>query len=426
MTLLYTLHDLLTGRERLLARTIAVLVGLAVVALVLAGGDTVRSMDEPDFLAIAQNLAASGTFAVEPGVPTAYRAPGLSFFYAPFVWMGAGLVEVRLLNAVLVVIGLWLLFDLIRRHAGPMAGLFAVAMVPVWPVVIYAASTAYPQTLGAVLLVLMLWLIDRLHDAPTSAAAAFAGLAFGALILTIPIVLLLTPIFMLWVFLRSRKFLSVVIYCLVGAVLVCSWTTRNYIAFDGAFVPVATSSGFNLLAGNTAEARWNTSLNVRFPEQVYTDLTGASEVEANDIMSAAAVAEIKSDPGRFFERYAGKFLHWFHFSNRLLSDELEETTASSVSVQKREIILFVTYILVILGPLLVRLAMIRKVPMRGIEMLFLALWIAAGLAYALYFTRVRFRLPFDWLLIAGNGIFVATWFTHYVERARAFAVDEAR
>ena len=56
--------------------------------------------------------------------------------------------------------------------------------------------------------------------------------------------------------------------------------------------------------------------------------------------------------------------------------------------------------------------------MRGIEVLFLVLWIAGGLAYAIYFTRVRFRLPFDWLIIAGNAIFIATLFNHYVERAR--------
>jgi hypothetical protein len=90
-----------------------------------------------------------------------------------------------------------------------------------------------------------------------------------------------------------------------------------------------------------------------------------------------------------------------------------------VSVQKREIVLLASYLLVILGPLLVRLIMIRSVPMRGIEVLFLVLWIAGGLAYAIYFTRVRFRLPFDWLIISGNAIFIATLFNHYAERARS-------
>ena len=32
-------------------------------------------------------------------------------------------------------------------------------------------------------------------------------------------------------------------------------------------------------------------------------------------------------------------------------------------------------------------------------------WVCSGLAYAMLFTRVRFRLPFDWLLITGTACF---------------------
>lgn len=173
------------------------------------------------------------------------------------------------------------------------------------------------------------------------------------------------------------------------------------------FIPVATSSGYNFLAGNTAEARWNTSLNIRFPEQVYTDMTGKTEAERNDIMTEAALREIAADPQRFVSRYVGKFLHWFHFSNRLMSDDILEDGASSVSVGLRDIILLVTYVTVIIGPLLCRLIFFRAVPMTRSEWFFLTLWIASGLSYALFFTRVRFRLPFDWLIITSNAIFIA-------------------
>ncbi|MFP6639692.1 MAG: hypothetical protein VCC04_05570, partial [Myxococcota bacterium] len=102
MSLLFRLHGFLKGRERTFAQVIAVVVVLVCWAVIFQAGDAVKSMDEPDFLAIAENLAFSGVFAVEPDAPTAYRAPGLAFFMVPFVRFGAGLMEVRLANAVLV------------------------------------------------------------------------------------------------------------------------------------------------------------------------------------------------------------------------------------------------------------------------------------------------------------------------------------
>ena len=40
-------------------------------------------------------------------------------------------------------------------------------------------------------------------------------------------------------------------------------------------------------------------------------------------------------------------------------------------------------------------------------MLLLALYLGGGMAYAVYFTRIRFRLPFDWLLIIVDALFLA-------------------
>ena len=408
MSLTSWLHNRISGRESGLAYTVAGMVMLLCWALVLKGGDVVRSKDELAFLAISKNLAETGMFALEPGVPTAYRAPGQAFFLAPLSALGAGLMEARLANGVLVALGLVFLFQLVRRHSGELAGLISVVMVAGWPVMIYSATTLYPQTLAAFLLILTLWLLDGLRTRDSVRPVLLGGVSYGAFILTIPVALLLTPIFVAWIISMSRRWLTaVVIFGIVSGSVVSSWTLRNWVTFD-AFIPVATSSGYNLLAGNSPSTRWNTSLGVRFPEYVYTEITGKDEVERNDIMTRAAFAEIRSDPGRFVQLYAGKFLHWFHFSNRLLSDKVLEEGASSVPVGTREIILFVAWSLLIMGPLLLRLAMIRRVPMRRIEFLFFALWIGAGLAYALFFTRVRFRLPFDWLILSVNAMFIAT------------------
>jgi hypothetical protein len=55
----------------------------------------------------------------------------------------------------------------------------------------------------------------------------------------------------------------------------------------------------------------------------------------------------------------------------------------------------------------VRVVLWRRFPFAGLELLLLWLYIGGGLAYAVYFTRIRFRLPFDWLLIAMDAIFVS-------------------
>lgn len=414
-----SLLDSLSSRARPLAYLVALLAVLAAWAVILMSGEVVRSNDEVAFMAIAGNLAGEGMFAETPGQPTAYRAPGPVFMVTPVVALGGGLVEARLLNAVVFGLGLIALFHLVCRHAPPLAALLAVCMVPLWPVALFAATTIYPQTLAATLLVTTVWMVDRLRDTPSPGRAVAAGLACGALILTTPVVLLLFPLFLVWLIRVSPRWLPhAVIFCAVSGGLVSSWTLRNYLAFD-AFVPVATSSGYNLLAGNAPNARYNTSLNVRFPEYVYAEITGKDEIERNDIMTEAALAEIAKDPGRFVRLYAAKFAHWFHFSNRLLSDEVLEDGAAPVPVGAREVILFVTYALVIAGPLLVRLAMLRRHPFRRIELLFLAFWIGAGLVYALFFTRVRFRLPFDWLIIASNAMFLAALAETWAARVRA-------
>lgn len=417
MPFLLRFRDLVSGREQRLAYLIALLVTLASLGANYMGGDRVKSFDEPDFYAIAENLAFDGRYADEDGTLTAYRAPGLVFFATPFVRMGAGLMELRMIQALLVGGGLILLFHLIRRNAGPLAGFCAVALVPLWPVVLYASTTLYPQTLAAFLLVLTVSLLDLLRRNGKLGTAALAGLSYGVLLLTIPVVLLLLPVVVLWLLIYMRRALvPAAVVCVVAGATVGVWTLRNYTAFD-AFIPVATSSGYNLMAGNAPNARFDTSLNVRFPEYVYTELTGKSEVERNDILTTAAIAEIRKDPERVAWLYLGKFLHWFDYSNRLMSDDVIEGGASSVGANLREMILLVSYGVILL-PLLLRLVLLRRYPMTPVEVLGLALWITAGLAYAIFFTRVRFRLPFDWLILASNGVFLAAMLENYAARAR--------
>lgn len=419
MTFIYRLRDRLSGHEKTGLWALAALQVAVCWLLILRTGNQVISLDEPAFLAIAQNLAETGVFANAEGEVTAYRAPGMAFFLTPFVWLGLDLVGLRMVNAVLTALTLILLFHIVRRHAGPLAGLLAAVLVLTSPPVIYAATTLYPQTLGAFLLVAMVWALDRLHAAPSAARAFGAGLIYGLLVLTIPAVLLLSPFLAFWL-LRyvARPWQAVMIFALTSAMLSGLWTVRNYVVFD-AFVPVATSSGYNLIFGNAPAARYDSSLDVRLPAYVYEGLTGLSEVEGNSFLTHAALQEIAADPRRAARLYMGKFLHWFDFSNTLLS---EAGTRQSSTLSLRDTILLISWCLLVL-PLAIHLLMQRRAPLRAIEWLAVGLWIGAGLAYAIFFTRIRFRMPFDWLIYGSNAIFIAALIEQGYARWRAARSD---
>lgn len=414
----------IAGHERVLAYAIAIMVTLVAWAAIWLAGDRIKSLDEIAFVDLARTLAETGQYAKD-GVPTAFRAPGLVFFLTPIAGLGFEIVALRLVNAGLIGLGLILVYHLLERRAGPLAGLLAVILIPAWPVVIYAGTTLYPQTLAATLLVLLTLFLDRIQSSRSLWPVIFGGIAYAALLYTIPIVLLLFPVLVIWIVWQARaKLLNVVVFTAVWMAIIAPWTYRNYQVFDE-FIPVATSSGYNFLAGNAPNARFNTSLDVRFPEYVYTEITGKGEAEVNSIMTRAAIQEILNDRGRAAWLYMGKFLHWFDYSNSLLTDQVVEGGASSFAPNTRDMVLLVAWAMVIL-PLLLHLAFARRYPFTRTELLFLALWVCAGLAYALFFTRVRFRLPFDWLVISSNAIFLAAVIENWLAQRRPSPVERKR
>jgi len=413
--------------ERLSRRAGAVLAA-AVLLIVAAGsalavreGSRVKSLDEPAFLDLSQNVAFHVQFAhanrpdiegYAPGLPlgalrpTAYRAPGYVWLQAPFRRLGAGVVGLRIVNFALVGLTLSVLFLLLVRRGSRLAGLWGVGLVLAYPVVFYAAGTLYPQTFAAFLLVSSVTLLDRLERKSTWLAYASTGVVYGLLVLTVPIYLLLTPIVVLWLawVRRSGAGQVATTAALIGLV-VGAWTLRN-LAVLGAPV-VGTSSGFNLLVGNSPESRYDqATAGVRWPTGVRAEVSGRNEVERDRIMVKAAFRVVGADPRRAGMLYVQKFLHWFAFYNEVVSDRLLPGGAGAGPRWLRDLVMVLTYGLLI-GILLLRLVTVRRHPLTGLEGLLLALYVGGGMAYALYFTRIRFRLPFDWLLVAVDALFLA-------------------
>ena len=93
--------------------------------------------------------------------------------------------------------------------------------------------------------------------------------------------------------------------------------------------------------------------------------------------------------------YLEKLVYYFNFRNKYHT--------SSEASKTKEVILFVTYypLLLCLG---IRLFFTRKIPLSRIESLLVAIYIGSALFYAIFIPRIRFRLPFDVVLITHIGI----------------------
>ena len=282
-----------------------------------------------------------------------------------------------------------------------------------YPVILYTAGTLYPQTLQSFLLILTVWLLSRTRPDASLWVHALPGVAFGLAILTNPIVLLIAPIILLWQVLSGRsRIQQAAVTAAMMILLSGAWTIRNYVALH-AFVPGATSSGYNLLSGNSEKATYDQlSGAISLSETALHDLIGKNEVERDRIMSQEAMRYIRANPARTFKLYCQKFLYWFAYSNQLASDVVIKGGASDVTVRVRNIIMFCAYI-PLLGLFIVRLFLVRRFPLSDIEVLFITLYVTSGMAYAIYITRIRYRMPFDWFLIAVDAIFLSQVLAHW-------------
>ena len=72
----------------------------------------------------------------------------------------------------------------------------------------------------------------------------------------------------------------------------------------------------------------------------------------------------------------------------------------------RDLVMLVTYGFLLLLTA-ARLALCRRFPLDEYERLALLLYVLNGAFAAVFFTRVRFRLPFDFLLISLCALFLA-------------------
>ena len=194
-------------------------------------------------------------------------------------------------------------------------------------------------------------------------------------------------VFMAFQSLRERR--GVIKAFVTGAVVVMAiglWSLRNYSVF-GQFM-FASNSGINLILGNSPLTGPNSGTNIDVAA-VAPEAVNLPEIQSDAALKKHAVEWIKDHPLEWESLFTRKLANWFNYRNELRT--------SSESSKLRDVLMALTYY-----PLLALAALLPLIRRRRISQLEAYLYLSYGnaaLAYAVFFTRIRFRVPFDFLLI---------------------------
>lgn len=364
-------------------------------AVAIKSGNQTHWPDESIYVDIAKGLSHGQSFLNDKGEVSAFRPPGYPFAVSLVFRISESVLLVKFMGVLALTVTAWLLALLVRTLA-PKAHALAPCLVLAYPVLTYTSSTLTPQMLGSMLLVAGMLLVFRFPRHGWAAAAA--GALFGALILIIPAFALVMACLGLvlavgrfWVSTYGLRYL--VILYLVMAAVVTPWVVRSSLLFNE-FVFISTNSGINLLFGNSPNATSNSGV---VDISAFEPATPLGEVALDRHYKEAATQWIQGHPVQALQLYVGKVANYFNYRN--------DISTISESSKAANAVMFLSYYPLLLIAL-VRCALWRRYRFSYPELLLYLIYFGNAFLSAVVYTRIRYRLPFDFLLIAMVSTFV--------------------
>lgn len=374
-------------------------------------GNKLRFPDEHDYISIAKNLVENQNYSLDGATPTAYRPPGYPLILTLLIFFKANVLHLRLLNYIMLCFSVLLLFSILKKNESSLSGVSASIIVFFVPCAFYASSTIYPQTIATTLFIAALYIFFR----TTHLCAKdffILGLLLGFLILMVPTFIFTLGFFCFWILFHGlrKNFKHFLVLITTSSLLILFWIGRNYFTFDS-IVFISTNSGYNLLIGNSENTTPTGGVNVDI-SQYENEVTELNEIEKDKYFRNKAIDFIQKNPMKVLKLYFFKFLNYFNYKNKLY--------VQSESSQIKWLILFITYYPLLATAFLIRLLLLKKFPFSSLEIFSLLLYISNGLFAAIFFTRIRFRIPFDFLLVLVTasilGKSLVMWKKRVVER----------
>lgn len=255
---------------------------------------------------IARNLVAGrgfsgASFYYPPGsdVPTAFWDPLYPLFLAAiYAVEGQSIPAVRLAQALLSGVAVWLTYWLGRRLAGRGVGLIAASIVAVYPFFIYYASQLLTETLFITLILGVFALALRAEETRRPAWFAALGLACALAALCRAEALLFGVALVVWSGWRalashSRRAQLAALGLGAMALVMSPWVVRNQLTL-GAPILTTTKLGYNLYKYYHPQMTADQTVrSVPFP-----DLDDLTEPQREAVMRAQALRFMTANPGR--------------------------------------------------------------------------------------------------------------------------------
>ena len=188
---------------------------------------------------------------------------------------------------------------------GNSVGLLSALGMALYPLLIYQTAWVYSETLFIFLLWVGIYLLIKGLEKEKILIGALSGLIFGLATLVRPEIIIFPLFVSLFVLVRrlgrKRLILTVVAQvCLVLVVL--PWSIRNTVVHQQ-IIPLTTSSGSNLYAGNNPDSHGGSAW-------VYP-LEGMSEFESDRELSRQAMQWIRENPASAIVNYFQKMQKFF-------------------------------------------------------------------------------------------------------------------
>jgi hypothetical protein len=265
----------------------------------------------------------------------------------------------------------------------------------------------YPQTLAGFLLVILLALSvsSTFSLSPTILSSFIIGLVAGLLVLSVPTFLVVVLLIFAWqVFnggFRQRVVLAVAASLVVMVSTAGIWTIRNALVFQD-FVLVSTNAGDNLIRGNAPGASPISGPGMDV-EGYMALVAHLNEVDRDRHLQKIVYHIWQSDPVSSIQLYFGKVMNYFNYRNELVTQGVSSFT--------QDLVMGISYYLLLLLAV-GRLAAWRIFPLHNLEKLAAGIYLFNAFYSAIVFTRIRYRLPFDYLLIILGASLLTQLITH--------------
>jgi 4-amino-4-deoxy-L-arabinose transferase-like glycosyltransferase len=366
-------------------------------------GDKIRYDDEREYDRLATHLVQEHIYSFDGVNPSAFRPPGYPFILAGLKWMGLPISTGRILNFLLLAVTVWFVYRILLIKGSPLAASLGAVIVTGYPLFFYAAGTLFPQTIAAFFMMWILYLL--LIKEFGFCNQLLLGILLGYSILTIPTFAFFIPVILAWFILRRqfqplRQALLVILVC---CLFVGSWSLRNYLVFNR-FVPISANSGLMLLLGNSENTTPNAGPTANICKyRGDEEAKGLDEIDLDHYYSAKAKSWIWDHKLQAFKLYIMKFINNFNYRNNLYT----KSEASKMT----DLVSLITY-LPLLFLFFLRITFYRRWRLSELEKLLIAIYFLSGLVHAIYFPRIRYRLPFDIAMIMICALFISQYLEH--------------